>query len=270
MELINNKYLIVEKLGNGRFGSIYKGVNIRTNNLVAIKIEKIENELRLLKNESIIYQYLKNCEGIPQVKWYGKDDNNYYMVINLLGHSLQNLINNIGKFSLALTLKIGIKIVNLLKIIHEKGFIHRDIKPDNFLFGLDKLKDIFIIDFGFCKSYLIGDKHIKNKKNHGLIGSKNYASLNSQEFNELSRRDDLESVCYMLIYFISGNLPWNSLSNDNDIIKLKREIVNSELYPQVITETLKYVRNLEFEEKPNYYLIIDNFKKEIEFLSKTN
>ena len=91
MEIINKKYKIINKIGEGSFGLIYKGQNIRTNEYVAIKIEPIENELKLLKNESQIYQYLNNNEGIPNVKWFGKDNINYYMVINLLGHSLQTI-----------------------------------------------------------------------------------------------------------------------------------------------------------------------------------
>ena len=82
MELINKKYKLIEKIGNGTFGTIYKGQNIRTNEYVAIKMEAIESQLKLLKNESIVYQYLNGCEGIPNVKWFGKDRSHYYMVLN--------------------------------------------------------------------------------------------------------------------------------------------------------------------------------------------
>ena len=155
MDLINHKYLLIEKIGAGSFGSIYKGQNIRTKEFVAIKVESIINSFKLLKNETNIYQYLIGCEGIPTVKWYGKDNINYYMVINLLGKSLKDLINESKQISLLSTLKIGIKILDILMIIHEKGLVHRDIKPDNFLFGLNsKNKQIYIIDFGFCKTLM--------------------------------------------------------------------------------------------------------------------
>ena len=121
MSLINNKYKITEELGEGSFGKIYKGENIRTNELVAIKVESIQNGNKLLKNESIIYQYLVNTPGVPQIKWFGKDFDNYYMVINLLGDSLQTIKNEKGIFSLNLTLRLGIKIISLLKTIHDKG-----------------------------------------------------------------------------------------------------------------------------------------------------
>lgn len=270
MELINKKYAILEKLGSGSFGSIYKGQNVRTKEFVAIKIERICDNLKLLKNESIIYQHLNGCYGIPTVKWFGKDDINYYMVINLLGISLQELKNKIGKFSLSLVLKIGIKIVNLLKIIHEKGLIHRDIKPDNFLFGMDSKNDLYLIDFGFCKSYLNNNEHVKMKPTHSMIGSINYASIMSHKRYELSRRDDMESLCYILLYFINGTLPWSNENDEDKVINLKNKIINGNEYPAVILDYLKYVRTMEYEEKPNYYLIMDNFKREIEILSKIN
>jgi casein kinase I family protein HRR25 len=271
MELINKKYLLLDKIGSGCFGSIYKGQNVRTKEYVAIKVEPIELDIKLLKNESNIYQYLNGCEGIPLVKWFGKDTLNYYMVINLLGSSLQDLMNKMHRFSLALTLKIGIKIVNILKTIHEKGLVHRDIKPDNFLFGLTQTTQLYLIDFGFCKPYIQNEEHIKYKKNSSLIGSKNYASILSHKHYELSRRDDLESLGYMLLYFYSGSLPWNTISEEETIIDMKSDLTNyNSNYPSVLLNFLKYTRSIEFEEKPNYYLIIDNFKREIELLSKNS
>jgi casein kinase I family protein HRR25 len=270
MELINKKYLILTKIGSGSFGTIYKGQNIRTNELVAIKVERICDNLKLLKNESKIYQYLNGCSGIPIVKWFGKDDTNYYMVINLLGTSLQELKNKMNKFSLTLVLKLGIKIILLLMTIHEKGLVHRDIKPDNFLFGLNRVNELYIIDFGFCKSYLEDNNHVRIKSTYNMIGSMNYASIMSHKRYELSRRDDLESLSYIMLYFFNGSLPWNNETDENIIINLKYEVINNPKYPAVIIDFLRYVRSMEYEEKPNYYLIIDNFKREIEILSKKN
>jgi serine/threonine protein kinase len=270
MDIINKKYIILNKIGSGCFGSIYKGQNIRTKEYVAIKVECIENDLKLLKNESSIYQYLNGCEGIPHVKWFGKDDINYYMVINLLGSSLQDLMNRNKRLSLILILKLGIKIFCIIKMIHEKGLVHRDIKPDNFLFGLNQINNIYLIDFGFCKTYIENGEHNKFKKISKMIGSKNYASISSHKCFDLSRRDDLESLCYMLIYFYIGSLPWNNVSDEETIISLKNEILNNDDIPVVLLDFLKYCRTMEYEEKPNYYLIIDNFKREIEILSKIN
>jgi len=270
MNLINNKYILHEKIGSGSFGSIFKGENIRTKEKVAIKLEPIKNETKMLKNESIIYQYLGTSRGIPTVKWFGKDKYNYYMVINLLGKSLEELKLEKTKFSLRLTLQMGIQIIFLLKSIHEKGLVHRDIKPENFLLGLNSTnKQIYIIDFGFCKSYLNKDQHIKFGKINNLIGSYNYASVNSHKHFELSRRDDMESLGYMLIYFYMGELDWRDSFkslNINEIISLKEGVQINSKFPEVLVNYMKYIRNLEFEEMPNYSIIIDSFKREIDLL----
>ena len=278
LPLINKKYILLEKIGEGSFGLIYKGKNTRTNEFVAIKMESIKNKTNLLKNESVIYQYLNNSIGIPTVKWFGKDINNYYMVISLLGESLQTIKHKKELFSLKLVLQIGVKIINLLKTIHNKGLVHRDIKPDNFLLGLNnESKNIYIIDFGFCKSYMKDNKHILQKQTHNLIGSQMYASINAHKFLELSRRDDLESLGYMLIYFYLGTLSWEDISyllknkNINEKIKsIKQNILESNSFPEVLVNYMKYVTKLEFEETPNYNLIINNFKRELEILTKSS
>jgi len=266
MNLINHKYKIIEKIGEGCFGSIYKGKNIRTNEEVAIKIESIDNDIKLLKNESIIYQYLSNTSGIPSIKWYGKDKENYYMVINLLGKSLQEIKNKHKIFSLKTTIQLGIKLIILLKTIHEKGLIHRDVKPDNFLFALNDFNKIYIIDFGFCRSFINheSNKHIFMKKTNNLIGTQTYASINAHDYIELSRRDDMESLFYMLIYFCCGSLEWqntNTTSETNNILdknefikKMKIKMIEkpSKNIPLILIKCIKMVRLLAFEEKPNY------------------
>jgi casein kinase I family protein HRR25 len=258
--LINNKYKIIEKLGAGCFGEIYKGENIRTQEYVAIKVEPIANNLKLLKNESVIYQYLVGLQGVPNVKWFGKDHVNYYMVLNLLGDSLQTLLNSKKIFSLKLVLQVGLQIIFILKSIHDKGLVHRDIKPDNFLLGNDN-KQINIIDFGFCKSI---ENVTDTKKTTGLIGSLTYASLNAHNYTELSYRDDLESLGYMLIYFYQGNLEWQKTENIKLIIQMKQHVVDNDKLPIVLRDFLKRVRLLGFNEMPDYNSLINLLKREVE------
>jgi serine/threonine protein kinase len=271
MNLVNKKYIVLSKIGEGSFGSIYKGMNTRTKENVAIKIERINENIKLLKNESIMYQYLNGLKGIPRVKWFGKDEVNYYMVIDLLGISLQSLLQHYKKFSLQTILKIGSKLILLLETIHEKGLIHRDVKPDNFLFGPNNdLKQIYIIDFGFCTLY--NRENTRPQTTNSLIGSLTYASINSHNLVELSRRDDLESIGYMLICFYLGKLNWQHYDNENK--KVLNERIKQEKYntlkdnsiPPVLLNYLNDVRKLSFNETPNYESYIRIFEKEITIL----
>jgi len=261
--MINNKYTLLNKIGEGSFGAIYKAQNYRTREEVAVKIESIEHSANLLKNESIIYQYLLGTPGIPQVKWYGKDDQNYYMVIPLLGKSLEQLLNDKIVFSLKLVYQIGIQLLQLLRSIHDKGLVHRDIKPDNFLLAPNS-KQLFLIDFGLCKAYIIAERHIEMKQTKGLIGSLTYCSINAHLFRELSRRDDLESLGYMLIYFSLGGLLWRETIEENELIKQKMEILLNTKVPTILKDFIQYTRNMEFIETPKYEIYINKFKNEID------
>lgn len=266
-EIINRKYKILNKIGNGSFGTIYKGLNIRTNEGIAIKKDNINNQLSLLKNETIIYNHLKNVEHIPSLKWFGKDNLNYYLVIELLGRSLENVITEYKSFSLKVVLKIGIKILRILKDVHSAGIIHRDIKPDNFLFGLNKeSNELYIIDFGLSRHYILNDTHYGIKKTNGLIGSLTYASINSHNHISLSRRDDLESLSYMMVYFYFGNLQWRNIDGDecveiknNKIMKLKEQILETPQLPNILANFITSIKKIEFDEIPKYDLYINYF-----------
>lgn len=259
MTYINNKYKLISKLGSGSFGSIYKGENIRTKEHVAIKIEPIDSNTKLLKNESNVYNYLKkfNFHGIPQLKWFGVDTTNNYMVINLLGDSINSHIQHNGKMNLDLVLTIGIKMLDIIKFIHEKDLIHRDVKPDNFLFGLDangsiNIERIYLIDFGFCKTYKTLDgEHVADNPLTNIIGTPNYISLNVHNLHQPGRRDDVESTIYIMIYMMFGFLQWES-HNIDKIIEMKKNISNNQDIPHVVKQYLLYVRSLKYDEEPIY------------------
>jgi serine/threonine protein kinase len=244
-QLVAKKYLILEQLGSGAFGTLFLGENIVTGKKVAIKVESLQSQLKMLKNESIVYFRIGNCPGIPSVKWFGKDSTNYYMVIDLLGDSLEKKRCELGSFSLKQTLQIGIQGMSLIKHIHENGYIHRDIKPDNFLLSLDN-KTLNLVDFGLCKKYQVG---LEQSKKKGFIGSPNFASRSSHFLLEQSKKDDVESFMYMLGYLLTGELPWLTKT---DLFTICREkeifcIANTELHG-----ILEHVRMLTFDERPEY------------------
>jgi len=251
MFIAYEKYYLQEKVGEGTFGQVFKGINTRTKEPVAIKVEPIIYNLKLLKNETKIYQFLRGIKGIPEVKWFGKDETNYYMVMDLLSFSLEDKLKEKKekKFSLQLTCQIGRQILNILEKVHNKGIIHRDIKPDNFLL---QGNEIYLIDFGFCKSYLdVNQQHMESKATAGLIGSPKFASINAHNHTELSRRDDLESLAYMLSYF--------TLSYMEATVLFKSNILPN-LLPEKLCQFLEEIRNLHFEETPDYDLLRDIIK----------
>ena len=260
--MICNKYELLEKIGQGAFSQIYRGRNVRTNELIAIKIEPKTAIIKLLQNETRIYKYLNSSDAthIPTMKWFGVDSTNFYMVISLLGKSLETFKREqpTGRISLSTTLQIGIQMVRLLKFIHTSQLIHRDIKPDNFLFGNgEQQEQLYIIDFGFCKKY---KSNSFPSKTSNIIGTPKFASISAHELNELSRHDDLESVGYILIYLFMGELAWDNIV-DNNIIKMMKlhmiEVTNTEI-PPVFINYLINVRKSAFHETPNYEKLLSN------------
>jgi len=256
--MISKKYNLIEKISEGSFGSVFKAENIRTKENVAIKFEIKMDNIKSLKNEAKIYQYLGKINGFPQLKMFGTTDKVNYLVIDLLGNSLSNTILGFNKLSLKTTLLIGIQMINRIKVLHENQLLHRDIKPSNFLFGLEKdTNKLYLVDFGFSKRYTYNGTHIQEKKLTKIVGSLNFVSLNIHNYIEPSRRDDLESCIYIMLTMLLGKLVWFDKSNLNDIYKLKEQIILLEEVPSFIKILLNYVRKMKFDETPDYNYIIN-------------
>uniref|UniRef100_A0A8C9XD40 non-specific serine/threonine protein kinase n=1 Tax=Sander lucioperca TaxID=283035 RepID=A0A8C9XD40_SANLU len=216
MELrVGNKYRLGRKIGSGSFGDIYLGSNIATGEEVAIKLECVKTKHPQLHIESKFYKMMQGGVGIPSIKWCGAEGDYNVMVMELLGPSLEDLFNFCSrKFSLKTVLLLADQMISRIEYIHSKNFIHRDVKPDNFLMGLGKKGNlVYIIDFGLAKKYRDArtHQHIPYRENKNLTGTARYASINTHLGIEQSRRDDLESLGYVLMYFNLGSLPWQGL-----------------------------------------------------------
>lgn len=266
MELrVGNKYRIGRKIGSGSFGEIYYGTNVQTNEEVAIKLECVKTKHPQLHLESKFYKLLQGGIGIPAIKWCGAEGDFNVMVMELLGPSLEDLFNFCNrKFSLKTVLLIADQLLTRVEYVHMKHFLHRDIKPDNFLMGVGKKGNIiFIIDFGLAKKYRDPrtHQHIPYRENKNLTGTARYASINTHMGIEQSRRDDLESLGYVLVYCMQGSLPWQGLKAANkkqkyDKISEKKMKTPVEVLcksqPTQFASFFNYARNLRFDEKPDY------------------
>jgi serine/threonine protein kinase len=261
--MLANKYQLLEKLSQGSFGKVFKASNIRTGEIVAIKTEVKTKEQKSLKMEAKIYQYLANNDGFPQLKWFGSTNNVNFLVTNLLECSITKLVQKYGRLSVKTVLLLGIQMIERIQTLHNHYLIHRDIKPDNFMINIsDKTNKVFLIDFGFCKRYNYDGKHIEFKRTTSLIGTPNYVSLNVHNGAEPSRRDDIESCLYVLIYMLFGKIFSTETSGDPKlnpmkILALKKEQLTN--VPRFLIVAFNYVRTIKFEEEPDYQYIIRIF-----------
>ena len=263
-----SKYKAIKKLGEGSFGKVYKAEYNGDN--YAIKMENKSKEQGLLELEATIMSYLKG-PNIPFIKSYGYSGDFNVLVMQLLDKSLEDLINKYNTFSIKTVAMLGYQMVNILQYIHDRHIIHRDIKPDNFVMGAqeDNAK-LYILDFGLAKKYrssrtLVQYPYVKKKK---LTGTARYASIHALEAYEQSRRDDLESVGYVLMYFLRGNLPWQGLKvrskedRYKKILEKKKETSTQDLckeFPHEFFEYVDYTKNLEYEENPDYDFLRQKF-----------
>lgn len=277
--VINNKYKIEELLGEGSFGKIFQASNILTGEKVAIKIEKKQDKC-LLKFEANILIRCKEIKGVPRLKSFGVDQNYNYMVVEILGRSLEDLKDGYGdKLKLYTVLNIGLQILTTLESLHGIGIIHRDLKPENILIGTGKaVNNFYLIDFGLSKYFIDQDRNHKplvtGKK---LTGTLRYSSLNVQSGIECSRRDDLESLGYIFIHILKGALPWENIKGETKeqkydiIMAMKRDINIFELcsgMPLEFAIYLNYCRGLGYDETPDYGYLKGLFQNLLNYIVK--
>ncbi|XP_058073934.1 casein kinase 1-like protein 2 [Magnolia sinica] len=262
---VGNKFRLGRKIGSGSFGEIYLGTNIQTNEEVAIKLENVKTKHPQLLYESKLYRILQGGTGIPNVRWFGVEGDYNVLVMDLLGPSLEDLFNFCSrKLSLKSVLMLADQMINRVEFVHAKSFLHRDIKPDNFLMGLGRrANQVYAIDFGLAKKYrdTSTHQHIPYRENKNLTGTARYASMNTHLGIEQSRRDDLESLGYVLMYFLRGSLPWQGLkagTKKQKYEKISERKVSTSIealcrgYPTEFASYFHYCRSLRFDDKPDY------------------
>ena len=274
-KVVLKKYTLLNKLGEGSFGMLYKASSPEGE--FALKFEKKSKSNLLLETEGYIMNYLKG-PGIPQFKTYSSTNDYNILVMQLLGKSLEGLlsISKNKSFTIRTVCNIATQMLQIIQRVHDKHIIHRDIKPDNFAIGLDEESTkIYLIDFGLAKKYRSSRtlEQYPLRSGKKLTGTARYASINALSGLEQSRRDDLESIGYVLIYFLKGSLPWQGLlikkkeDRYKKILEKKQDTTANDLcsgFPKEFEEFINCTRNLGYTEEPQYDYLIGLMKNVLE------
>eukprot|EP01065_Artemidia_motanka_P031185 TRINITY_DN3742_c0_g1_i3.p1 TRINITY_DN3742_c0_g1~~TRINITY_DN3742_c0_g1_i3.p1 ORF type:complete len:428 (+),score=114.26 TRINITY_DN3742_c0_g1_i3:117-1400(+) len=265
----NGRFQFQAKIGAGAFGQVYQGLDLTTQRSVAIKLEKKGHTRPQLDVELKLYKLLNRVPrpGVPRIYYYGSEGPFHVLVMELLGPSLEDLMTYCQrKMSLKTTLLLGEQMISVVENIHSEGFIHRDIKPENFTMGIgEKGHILYLVDFGLAKRFRDkSGEHIPFRTDKGFTGTARYASIGTHLGNEQSRRDDIESLLYVMIFFVRGELPWQGVkavdrAQKKKLIQEKKQSLSPDDLckglPHCLLKIARYCHQLEFEEQPDYDML---------------
>ena len=273
-EIIANKYRLIKKIGQGSFGRIYIAEDIRNGARYAVKLEFANTKIPQILFEARLYQIMSGSVNVPRIYYHNSDHRYNTIVIDLLSKSLEDLLTQCKrKMSLKTVLMLCDQMITAVEFFHTKNYIHRDIKPDNFVMGTGKnANKCYIIDYGLAKKYRdqTTHQHIPYIEGKSLTGTARYASVNALLGCEQSRRDDMEALAYVWIYLLKGSLPWMGVDGRTREAKYRNiamskkntpiETLCSGL-PSEFVVYLRAVRKLGFTEKPSYEMYRQLFRK---------
>ena len=266
VEIVGKHYVLQQKIGQGSFGKIHIAEDKNTGEKYAVKLEDVNTNVPQLMFESRIYQIMSGSVNVPRLHYQCEEPDRNVMVIDLMGKSIEALLTQCGRrFSIKTVCMLADQMISSIEFFHSKNYIHRDLKPDNFVIGRGKQSNqVFIIDYGLAKRYRDQNTHhhIKFITGKSLTGTARYASINALAGCEQSRRDDIEDLAYVLIYLCKGTLPWMGIQAKDrkekyaKICNIKRTTpieVLCEGLPAQFADFLMMARAMSFEEEPKYY-----------------
>lgn len=281
---VAGRYRLDGMIGSGLFGEVFEGRNVHSGEKVAIKLESQKCRFPQLGYEGRVLKNLQGGLGVPLAYWCGNDGDYTCLVMELMGEDLKKLLEHCkGKFSLKTSLMLADQLFSIFEYIHSRQIIHRDVKPENITMGgSSNFFQAHLIDFGLAKKFIKDEdeEHIPFKTGKSTLGSPIFASINNLQGNELSRRDDLESMLYCIIKFVAGYLPWEVDQEEmkgipksqlnNQILTKKQMFKNSSFWetarcnysfidsgrgsklPGELKKIYEKIIELKFEEKPHY------------------